>query len=368
MSRRAQTEARGRGGVGVGVGGVRRIAIGLIVVALGSTVGCASGRVKNLDAYEDVPMNRVVPYPSQSELRKRAFEIVIVDRPAVGIDDALLERPRAQVRRALEGIAADAGASVIDRALGKLGALRTEGVLGELEGREAEEVTGADYALATRFSKYQYAAVWKKPFKMPWQSEEEVASKPGTCEHMASVELDIQQIEIGSNDKVTRTFSLDHEAEQTTQDLDPACTLPPVTLEVLFEKALDEALSCLDLPLASALAPRGHLTGHRKAPGADRHIYRITLGSAHGIEPGDEVEIRREQRSVSPSGDETREERVIAKGEVTDQVRAQISWVAIDPSKAAESLLDGDVVRPVFSEGLLSSFSGPDCDEILEVR
>ncbi|MCR9097110.1 MAG: hypothetical protein NXI30_23050 [bacterium] len=347
---------------------VERIAGGLAVAVVATSVGCATGRVSNVDAYDDVPMNRVVPYPSQEELRKRAFELVIVDRPAVGIEEGLLDRPRAQVRRALEGVAADAGATVIDRSLSELGALRTEGVLGELEGRETEEVTGADYALATRFSKYQYAASWKKPFKLPWQSDEEVASKPGTCEHTAAVELDIQMIEVGSNDTVARTFALEHQAQQETKDLDPACALPPVTLSVLFEKALDEALSCLDLPLGAALAPRGHLTGHRKAPGADRHIYRITLGSGQGIEPGDGIEVRREQRSMSPTGAETREERVIATGEVTDQVRPQQSWVAIDPSKASDSILDGDLVRPVFSEGLLSRMTGPDCDEILTER
>ncbi|NNL66709.1 MAG: hypothetical protein HKP30_10730 [Myxococcales bacterium] len=59
---------------------------------------------------------------------------------------------------------------------------------------------------------------------------------------------------------------------------------------------------------------------------------------------------------------------MIATGEVTDQVQAQLSWIAVDPAKATDTILDGDVVRPVFSEGLLSSLSGPDCDEILEAR
>lgn len=355
---------------GLKKGGARPgIAMGLaLVVLVAGAIGCATSRVSNLDAYDDVPMNRVVPYPSQEELRKRSFELVIIDRPAVGIDDGLLERSRAQVRRALEGLTADAGAELTDRSVGRVGELRTEGVLGELEGRATEAVAGADYALATRFSKYQYAGEYSKPFKMPWQSDEEVANKPGTCEHTASIELVVQMIEIEGNDKVTKTFFLEHFAEQKTRDLDPACTLPSVTLEALFEKALDEALSCLDLPLGMALAPRGHLNGHRKAPGADRHIYRITLGSEQGIERGETVEIRREQRSMSPTGKETLEERVIATGEVTDQVRAQLSWIAVDPSKADASLLDGDVVRPVFTEGLLSSLSGPDCGEILTER
>ena len=339
-----------------------------LLAAVTGLGGCATGRVSNIDAYDDVPMNKVVPYPAAEEMRKRAYELIVIDRPAVGIDATTLVKPRAQVRRGLEMLAAEAGASVIDRSLSELGELRTEGVLGELEGRETEDVTGADFALATRFSKYQYSAEWKKPFKLLWQSEADVAGNPGTCIHRAAVEVDIQLIEVGSNDKITKTYALEHSAESKNKDLDPACTIAPVTLGVLFETAIDEALSCLSIPLGSQLLPRGHLTGHRKAPGAERHIYRISLGSAQGIQPGDDIEVRREQRSTSPTGEETREERVIAKGVVSDHVRAQQSWVAVDPTKATDALLDGDVVRPFLSDGLLASLSGPDCDSILTER
>ena len=344
------------------------IGIVAIVGVLGGLAGCATGRVSNIEAYDEIAMNKIVPYPATDELRKRAYELIVVDRPAVGIDATTLVKPRAQVRRALEMLAAEAGAAVIDRSLSQLGELRTEGVLGELEGRETEDVTGADFALATRFLKVQYSAEWKKPFKLLWQSEEDVAGKPGTCIHRAEVEVEIQLIEVGGNDKITKTYALEHSAEQKNKDLDPACTIARVTLGVLFEKALDEALSCLSIPLGSKLLPRGHLTGHRKAPGAERHIYRISLGAAQGIQPGNDIEVRREQRSMSPSGEETLEERVIAKGVVTDHVRAQESWVALDPTKATDALLDGDVVRPFWSDGLLASLSGPDCDSILAER
>jgi hypothetical protein len=340
----------------------------VFVVILASAFGCASGRVSNLDAYDEIQMNRVVPYPSTDEMRKRAFEIVLVDRPAVGIEEGLLEKPRAQVRRALEGIGAEAGAMIIDRSLQEIGGIRTEGVLGELEGREGEKITGADYALATRFSNYRYRSEWKRPFKFLWQSLEDVADKPGTCTHIAEVEVDVQVIEIGSNDRVTKTYSLEHNAVQKNKDLDPACTIAPVTLGVLFERALDESLSCLNLPLGTLLSPRGHVTKHRKAPDAERHIYRISLGAAQGMRKGDEVEIRREQRSMSPAGEENRSERVIGVGEVTDLVMPQVAWIAADPTGIAEDILDGDVIRPLLSEGLLSSLSGPNCREILKER
>lgn len=333
-----------------------------------SGFGCASSSISDLDAYQEIPMNRVVPYPTIEELRKRSFEIVIIDRPSAGIDDSTLEQAHAQVQRGLEKIAAEAGAAIIDRSLQNLSALRTEGVLSELEGRESEAVTGADFALATRFSTYRYSSSWKKPFKFLWESPEDVAAKPGTCLHTAEIEFDIQVIEIGTNDRVSNTFTLAHSVEQENKDLDPSCTIAPVTLSVLFETVLGDALACLNLPLGARLAPRGHLSAHRKAPEAERHIYRSSLGAAQGIEAGDTVEIRREQRSLNPSGEETRSERVISLGRVTDQVLPQESWVAVDPARAIGEILEGDVVRPIENESLLSSLSGPNCGSILEER
>jgi hypothetical protein len=173
-------------------------------------------------------------------------------------------------------------------------------------------------------------------------------------------------IQIGMNDRVEKTFAFEHSNERTTEGLDSACAVAPATLSVLYETALDEALSCLDLPLGRLLSPRGHISAHRKAPEAERHIFRVSLGSAQGIQQGDTVEIRREQRTMSPSGVELRTERVISLGRVTDQITPQASWIAIDLSKVPGEILEGDVVRPVEKESLLASLSGPNCDSILK--
>ena len=71
---------------------------------------------------------------------------------------------------------------------------------------------------------------------------------------------------------------------------------------------------------------------------------------------------------MTPDGEGIREERVIATGGVTDRVRPQQAWIAADSSKASDTILDGDGVRPVYAEGLLSSLTGPDCDAILIER
>jgi hypothetical protein len=117
---------------------------GLIGIAaiMGMIGGCATGRVSNIEAYDEIAMNKVVPYPDRADLRKRAYELIVVDRPAVGIDASTLVKPRAQVRGALLRVAAEAGAAVIDQSLSQLGELRTEGVLVELEG-ESQSINTA---------------------------------------------------------------------------------------------------------------------------------------------------------------------------------------------------------------------------------
>ena len=182
------------------------------------------------------------------------------------------------------------------------------------------------------------------------------------------MEFDVQVIEIGSNDRVSKTYSFEHQAERQTKSLDRSCPLAPPAKSLLFETAMDEALGCLQLPISRLLSPRGHVLAHRKAPEAERHLYRISLGSVQGIEIGDDVKIRREQHATSPSGGYSRSERVIAIGVATNQVMAQEAWVEIDLSRGTEEILDGDVVRPVTREGLLSSLSGPNCQRILAER
>jgi len=348
-----------------------RFSVGALIFGfVASNIGCTSSRVSDLNAYQKIPMNRVVPYPSEDELRKRSFVIKVVNQPSDGIDEATLEVPRTQVRRGLERIATDAGATVAGRLAPTPSVTRDWGeeVVAEEADRAAEAATEADYALAMRFSTYSYSSSWEKPFKFLWESEEEAAAKPGTCTHTVEVEFEVEVHQVDEEDRVEKTFVLKQAGEQESEDLDSTCPMNTAALSVLFETALDEALSCLQRPLGQMLSPRGHIVAHRKAPEAERHIYRVSLGSAQGIEQGDTVEVRREQRAMSPEGIESRSERILSLGRVTDQINPQKSWIAVDLSKVADEILKGDVVRPIENESLLSSLSGPNCGSILEER
>jgi hypothetical protein len=358
-------ESSGVSVVGRRVGWI--VGLVLIVGAGVGLTGCAKPKVSDLDAYQVVPMNRVVPFPDDKELQKRVFEVAVVDRPSTDVDEATLRKPRAQVRTGLEKTAAAYGAAVIEPSRPGFEGLRTDRSDSGLEG-DVEVIPSGDYAISARFTTYHHQSVWSKPGKMPWQSEADVATKEGTCTHTAAVAFDVQVVEKSWEDVVQKTFLLNHHAKKENKDLDQACTLSPAAVDTMFEAAIAEALDCLDLPLGTRVSPRGHVLAHRTAREGDGHIYQISLGADQGVDAGEPIEIRRVDRSQDAEGREIRTERVIAKGVATDQITAQDTWVAIDVDDVESEILEGDVVKRVFSKGLINDLSGPDCKSILVER
>ncbi|MBY0400119.1 hypothetical protein K2X89_07475 [Myxococcota bacterium] len=330
--------------------------------------GCAKPTASDLDAYQVVEMSKAVPYPSEEERAKRVYEVSVVDRPAEALDEQALRKPRAQVRVGLEKIAASFGAAVIERSKPGFDGVRTDGPSSAFPGIEAEVVPSGDYAISTRFTTHRHAASWSKPSKLPWESAEDVAKKPGTCTHTAEVAFDVELVQKGWQDAVKRTFIVNHEATQENKDLDEACTIAPVTVETLFETAISEALSCLELPLGTRVSPRGHVLAHRKAKDGSSHIYQVSLGTEQGVDPEEPLDFRRVDVAQQPDGSELRTERVIASGVATQQITGQDTWVAVHADDLTTPVLEGDVVKRVFSKSLIKKLNGPDCKKILAER
>ena len=342
----------------------------LLVVAIGSVVssGCAKPSVSDLEAYAIVPMDRVVPYPSEQELSKRVLEVAVVDRPSPGLDEQSLLASRARLRIGLEKIVAYYSAAVVARSQPGFAGVRTDRPGMTFEGIEPELVAGGDHVVSARFTTHRHQAVYSKPRKLPWQSEEDVAEKPGTCSHTAEIEFDVQLVEKTWEDLLQRTYVLNHRAKQENKDLDQACTIAPVTVATLFETAIAEALGCLELPLGTRISPRGHVLAHRKSREGESHIYQVTLGAEQGVDPGEPIEIRRVERSQNAEGREIRTEKVIATGIATDQITAQRSWIAVNPDDVRAAILEGDVVRRHFQKDLIENLTGPSCKRILTER
>jgi hypothetical protein len=86
------------------------------------------------------------------------------------------------------------------------------------------------------------------------------------------------------------------------------------------------------------------------------------------VDATEPVEFRRIDVSEGPVGEEVRSERVIGKGVATDQITADDTWVAVNLDDVETEILEGDVVRRVFSQGLINDLTGPNCKLILVER
>jgi len=348
---------------------LRRLASMLTAAMLFAGIGgCQTPSASDLDAYQVVPMSKTVPYPSDAEREKRVYEVAVIDRPSDGLDEQTLRKPRAQVRVGLEKIAASHGAAMIERSKPGFDGVRSDRADADFQGVEVEVVPSGDFAISARFTTHRHAASWSKPMKLPWQTEADVAKKPGTCTHTAEIAFDVELVQKGWDDAVKRTFILTHKAQQENKDLDQACTIAEVTVETLFETAISEALSCLELPLGTRVSPRGHVLAHRKAKDGESHIYQVSLGIEQGVDPEEPIEFRRVELAQQPDGSELRTERVVASGLATQQITGQDTWVAVHADDLTTPILEGDVVKRVFKKSLINDLNGPDCKKILAER
>ncbi|MBW2423388.1 MAG: hypothetical protein JRG86_04030, partial [Deltaproteobacteria bacterium] len=217
----------------------RLLAVLLLTLALGGPLACGRSHVANLEGFDELPLNRVVPYPSAEERRIRAHAIRIVEGRSAEIDEELLAEAQRRVQRRLEGIAEEAGALVIDEPAEEDTA--AERTARKRRGRRA--LQKPDLEVSTRFAKHHHFALWRPPIKLPWQTDEEVAGRSGICTHVVEIELELTLVGIDREQEFpTRIFVLTHSSERKAKQLESSCPIESVALGLVFEKAIDEEL------------------------------------------------------------------------------------------------------------------------------
>jgi hypothetical protein len=331
-------------------GASRRWTLWLAGAWLG-VAACASNQVVDLARYNEVPLNKVYPYPDEEELAERTHRVSIEAKFGGEVDPARAQATQDLIRLRVEDILAVSGASLV----------------GEDGSEFAPDRPARRLDLVVRIDREDYTVTWKDPTNWWFQSEEEMAQKPGTCTHRAEVEIAFSVVDPARPAARPRErFTLRHASEAETETLDQQCPYTDEEIQGLFDTVVDEALTCAHVPLQNAFASRGHVLAHRRMEDGNVDLFKTSLGSGQGAAEGVEVAIFRVQYSTGADDTRVAEEHEIATGRITDHFQPDSSWVRVDVAQATRPLLQGDVVRPVYRESAtadLNPFGG--CSDIL---
>lgn len=326
-----------------------------LVVLLAAAACSSTPQIDDLGQYTEVPMNKVYPYPSEEELAERTHRVAIEARTAAEVDPTRAQATHDLVRLRVEDLLALVGASLVP-ADGSEFAPDADGASAAAGPPVARPARRLD--LVVRVDREDYSVTWDDPTNWWFQSEEEMAKKPGTCTHRAEIEIAFSVVDPARPAaRPKERFTLRHSGEAEVETVDPRCPYADERIQGLFDTVVDEAMACARLPIQNAFASRGYVLEQRSRPADDFHLFRTSLGSGQGAEEGLEVGVFRVQYSTSADGTRESAEHRIAGGRVTDHFQPDASWIRVDVTETTRPILQGDLVRPVYRESTTSGLN-----------
>lgn len=118
----------------------------------------------------------------------------------------------------------------------------------------------------------------------------------------------------------------------------------------LVRDAGQDAINSIQTELKNVLSARGYVL--EKRIGDDFTIFKVTIGSDHGIKHGDEVKIFGKYDVTNPITQESEiETRQIAEGIVSDIINAKTSWIIVKDDKKSQQVRLGDTVKLIYERG-----------------
>lgn len=118
----------------------------------------------------------------------------------------------------------------------------------------------------------------------------------------------------------------------------------------LVRKAAFSAINDIEIELKNALATKGYILEKRQFK--KKNIFKISLGSNHGLKIGDEFVVIGKYEIQNPITQEIEvERRIVAKGKVSDIINPKTSWVIIDKDKTQKIRL-GDIIQMKYKRNL----------------
>lgn len=123
----------------------------------------------------------------------------------------------------------------------------------------------------------------------------------------------------------------------------------------LVRKAGEDAIEEAVVMIKNAFAKKGYILEKRVYD--NKTIFKVSLGSTHGIKQDDKFEIIGQYETENPiSGKSEVEYRIIATGRISDKIDPKTCWITIDDKEKINAIRLGDAVKMKYEKSAFAAF------------
>ncbi len=300
----------------------RRGLVGGAVVAMLGLAACGTKEVR-VDEWSAVEMQGEPVKSAGGDGSRRTRIVVLPSEDSPGTPPAARLGARAQA--AIEQVLGGGGVEIVDRSLaGKL-----DGELRVAEMRGSGSYGGpdvADYVVRVKMGAARFESQYVNPSSFT-DKQGKVTTIPGGWSNTGRSTMTIEIRSLPAL-KLVNTIQVEGTASATQQ--------PNQGNNIAaMQSATDRGIQSKRTDVLNVFSPKGYVTERRVRK--DESIFRVQLGKNTGSKPGDTVEIYRQDRY----GDEA----PIGKGEMTNIVGMEGSWMVVKDQKVANQVRHGDYVK-----------------------
>lgn len=323
---------------------MKKLSLATLIVSVGLT-GCVSSAIKNIDAYQKVPLQNAEKMPSPAALSGTKARVIVFefdDRKAAGagIGDTAADLVTKELN-------ATNNVKIIDRNLAQQ--LGKEITLAETKGHggyRGQDVS--DIAITGKITQASAGIAFQAATSYQ-DKDGKYHTNPAQCNTSGKAAVSIKILQVPSLDAIQ---TIDVEAKYSNSVDAQYYGCPRLSREDqngVVVAALTSAIQKAHTELKNQFAPSGYISERRTFEKSN--IFRTTLGKTLGAKQDLKVVVMHEVSETDPLTNVVSKEYVkVAEGVISDQIGDSYSYILVADPASADKIKRGDMVKGQFED------------------
>lgn len=327
--------------------------ISFLFISLLFFSGCGA-TIDSIEAFTPIPLEKSAFMPSKEEIKSGKTKVVLTR-----IDDRDFQLARqANLGQSLlveleRELSQSGTVEVLDREISRkfeneirLSELDEDSQMSELE------LSVAKYAISGSLSNAQFTSRFTQTLRW-YDKEGRVHVIPAHYSYTASVSGILKVYAIPSM-KILKTIEFSDNTSRREDSRFLGNNHRPLDVQGMINKAGRSAIHSTRHAFKNFLAPKGYIMEQRDD--GSTSIVHVSIGSAYGLETGEDVEIFTVRSTTNPFTDEQEVQSVkIADGIISNKLTEDRAWIIIE--NKTQEIKIGDYIKATYSKEFADYFN-----------